>query len=417
MSRSEPELVHPVSVEAVPAFATAMATAFLDLQDLTADRLDEFARSWDPARSWGVRDGGRWVATLESMPRTVTVPGLDGATRVLGADAVTSVTVAATHRRRGLMSAMMSDSLRAARERGDAVSILIAAEWPIYGRFGYAPAAFGADWAFHIRRRGAAVAGDVSRVHQVDHAAFAEIAPAVYALARRGRAGQVDRDGSWWERRLGVNGWPPPQDGVRTWLVHEGEDGPDGLLSWKASGHFRPIPPLAVVEVPLLAAVTDDAYRDLWAYLSGIDGAEEVRLSARPVDEPARWLLRDGRTLIAEQPRDHLWLRLLDVPAALTARRYAAAGDVVLEVLDETAVSVAGRYRLTADRDEVTCEPTSAAPDLTLTQATLASIYLGGSGLAEQAVRGDIAEHAPGTAARVQAMFSTPLAPWNATGF
>ena len=417
MRRSDPELVHPIAVEHVPAYFTSMATAFLDLQDLTADRLEEFARSWDPSRSWGVRDGGRWVATLETLARTVTVPGLDGATRVLGADAVTSVTVAATHRRRGLMSLMIGDALRAARERGDAVSILIAAEWPIYGRFGYAPATFGVDWAFHIRRRGAAVEGDVGRVRQVDRAAFAEIASAVYTESRRGRAGQVDRDGSWWDRRLGVNGWPPPEDVVRTWLVHEGEDGPDGLLTWQVAGHFNPFPPLAVVKVPLLAAVTDDAYRDLWAYLSGIDGVDEVRLPARPLDEPARWLLRDGRTLIAEPPRDYLWLRLLDVPAALTARRYAAAGEVVLEVVDATEVSVAGRYRLTADRDEVTCERTTAPPDLTLTQATLASVYLGGSGLVEQVIRGDITEHTPGATARVQTMFTTPLAPWNATGF
>ena len=224
---------------------------------------------------------------------------------MLGADAVTSVTVAATHRRRGLMSAMIGDSLRAARERGDAVSVLIAAEWPIYGRFGFAPAAFGADWAFHIRRRGSAVDGDVSRVRQVDREAFAELAPAVYERFRRRRAGQLDRDGSWWDRRLAVSGWPESEDLTRTWLVHEGEDGPDGLLSWKPRGQFGFFPPLSVIDVPLLAPVTDDAYRDLWAYLSGIDGVEEVRLAARPVDEPARWLLRDGRTLIAEQPRDY----------------------------------------------------------------------------------------------------------------
>ncbi len=102
-------------------------------------------RSWDPARAWGVRDRGQWVATLRTEERALSVPGMGDETGDLRVDALTNVTVSATHRRRGLMSRMLGGSLRTARERGDAISILIAAEWPIYCRSGYAPATLSAD--------------------------------------------------------------------------------------------------------------------------------------------------------------------------------------------------------------------------------------------------------------------------------
>jgi predicted acetyltransferase len=424
MWQSRPEIVHPVPEEASEGFARAMATAFLSDPDWPDEaRLETVRRQWNPARTWGVRDDGRWVATLRTLERTLTVPGHDGATRVIPADAITAVTVAATHRRRGLMSAMLGDALAAAREREDPVSILVAAEWPIYGRLGYAPAIFGARYTFHTRRRGATLAADATRVRQVDPEVFGAVAPGIFEAFRRGRAGQVDRPGSWWDATIGLGGWPTPRDAAHNWLLHEGPDGPDGLLAWRAEAPFGFLPPLGAVGVPLLAAVDDAAYRDLWAYLSGLDGVEEVRLIERPIDEPVRWLLDDARTLVATEQRDQLWLRLLDVPAALAARRYAIPGEVVLEVRDEGVrtreqlITVAGRYRLRADGDEVVCEPTADPPDLTLDERVLAGIYLGGCRLAELAITGGVHEHMPGAVARTQTMFSTPLTPWNATRF
>ncbi len=100
------------------------------------------------------------------------------------------------------MRQMLTGSLRAARERGDALSILLAAEWPIYGGFGYAPATLSADYVLRRSRRGSACDGDPSRVRIVDPAGSSRIAPDVFAVARRQRAGQLDRDGSWWDRVL-----------------------------------------------------------------------------------------------------------------------------------------------------------------------------------------------------------------------
>jgi len=136
------------------------------------------------------------------------------------------------------------------------------------------------------------------------------------------------------------------------------------------------------------------------------------------VDERVRWLLGDARALVMTQQVDFLWVRLLDVPAALAARRYAVPGEVVLEVIDAGADPFAsGRYRLRAADDQVQCESTDQDADLEITQQALASIYLGGFRLRELLLSGVAKECRPGAIGRVDLMFSTPLAPWNATGF
>jgi hypothetical protein len=339
-----------------------MAATFLQHPDglESARWADVLARGWDPARAWGVRDRGRWVATLRTEQRLLMVPGVGGATVDLAVDALTNVTVAATHRRQGLVSRMLSASLlRAARERGDTVSILIAPN-------GRSTAASATPREAVGRLRAASLAalatcsGDLTRVRGVERDDFGE-------LAR----------------------------------------GDSGLL-----------PPFGTLEVSHLATTGDAADRDLWAYLTGVDLIDAVNLSNRPVDEPARWLLRDARTLVMTHRVDFMWLRLLDVAAALSPRRDAAPGEVVLEVTDEDHGRIAaGRLRLVADGDAVDCRLTDRPADVQITQRALASINLGGFRLRELAFAYGVTERTPGALARVDLMFSVPLAPWNATWF
>ncbi len=412
------EIVHPVPVEEVAGWVKPMATTFLEEPE--SERTDGWAanhaRSWRPERTWGARDGDRWVATLRTMPRTITVPGRDGATELLAADALTSVTVAATHRRRGLLTRMLDDSLREAHERGDAISILVAAEWPIYGRFGYAPATLAARHHLHRRRPGASIEGDPGRVRQVDREEFARLAPAVFDAARRHRAGNVDRDGPWWDQAFGLDGWHRQHGIAHNFLVHDGDAGVDGLLAWETTREAGWGPTYAEVRAEGLTAVTDGAHRDLWAYLSGLDLVETITMRG-PVDEPARWLLADGRALVTTDVSDFLWCKLLDVPAALGARGYAVDGEIVFELTDETSPSVAGRYRLAVAGDRVEVTQTRADPDLTLAQTALASAYLGGFTLREQRLAATVSEHTPGALTLADAMFATALAPYAATGF
>ena len=417
---AQPEIVNPIAAEEITSWAATMAVTFHGdpAGPEIGRRLTILERSWDPDRAWGARDRGRWVATLRTEPRTITVPGPGLDTLQLPVDALTNVTVAATHRRRGVLSSMLSNSLIAARDRGHALSVLIAAEWPIYGRFGYGPAVLSADYELRSARRGATPGGDPGRLYRVDRSELAGVAHDVFARARTERAGQMDRDERWWNRMLGLDGYEPSPDAPSTWLVHEGDGGPDGLTAWTTSGEFGLVPPFATVETWDLVAASADAYRDIWAYLCGIDGTDQVRIRNRPIDEPVRWLLTDGRALVTTRVVDLVWARVLDVPAALSARRYAVTDEIVLEVIDDAHPSlITGRYALSTTADEVQCERTGRAADLTMSAQVLGSVYFGGVGLRPQMLAGAVQEHTPGAVTRAELMFSAPRAPWNTTWF
>lgn len=419
---TEIEIVNPVPAEEVDGWRATLSTTFFGTSrgEQEQRRTENLRRGWLPERSWGARAGGRWVGTLRTLPRTVTLPGHDGRTVDVEADTLTSVTVNATHRRRGLLTAMLARSLAAARDRGDPFSVLVAAEWPIYGRFGYAPATREASYSYFPRRPGAAVRPvRADAVRQVDAADFGTIAPRVFDAARRGRAGQVDRRDPWWARTLGLDGWHPDEQPThRNTYVHDGPDGPDGLLAWTPVRDFDTTGELAMIRVDDLAATSDEAYRDLWSYLSGIDAVGEVKLAMRPVDERVRWLLADGRALRQNYAGDGMWLRLLDVPGALARRGYQVPGRLVVEVVDEEVGGYgAGRYLLDAGPDGASCAPTTRSPDLVVSQRALAAAYLGGFRLHELHIAGGVDECSPNALARADAMFATALAPWNATGF
>jgi predicted acetyltransferase len=275
-----------------------------------------------------------------------------------------------------------------------------------------------ADYVLRRSRPGALCTGDPTRVRQVEREEFGDLAPAIYAAARRQRAGQIDRDTRWWNRVLGRDSYAPSEELPHNWFVHElpDLDGPERRDQAELTAGLPA--EQAVRALVTLASASDTAYRNLWSYLSGIDGIDEVRLSHRPVDEPVRWLLGDARALVMTQQVDFLWLRLLDVPAALAARRSAIPGEVVLEVIDADANGFAsGRYRLSANGDEVECRRTSQDPDVEVTQQAMASMYLGGFRLRQLLHAGVATERTPGALDRVDLMFSVPTAPWNATWF
>jgi predicted acetyltransferase len=221
-------------------------------------------------------------------------------------------------------------------------------------------------------------------------------------------------------RQLGLEGYPVTTfDGkVRNHILHEGPEGADGLLTWVPG---RPVPEThdPSVEVLELFAASDAAYRDLWAYITSLDLVGQIRLHRRPVDEPVRWLLPDARALRGSYVADGLWLRLLDVPAALSARRYQVADRLVLEVVDDDAGGfAAGRYVLDGGPDGAKCQASTVdTPDLRVHQRALAMAYLGGTSLQSQLIAGRVEELTAGALRRADAMFLTPTAPWCATGF
>ncbi|HJQ42238.1 MAG TPA: GNAT family N-acetyltransferase [Jatrophihabitantaceae bacterium] len=417
---SDIDIVHPVDASEIRGLLATLATTFLD--EAAGENFERFVtawtREWHIVRPWAARADGRWVATLITEPHRLRIPDGREGTRELSVDGLTAVTVNATHRRRGLLSRMLTASLEEAKDRGDPLSILIAAEWPIYGRYGYAPATRIANYSFFPRVRGAAVQPTgTGSVRQVEPSDIGDIARDVFERARVERAGQLDRDGDWWSRRLGLDGYEPVKMGkAPTYYLHEGPNGPDGVLWWAATKDFDLNGDMGAIKVGDLVAASDNAYRNLWAYLAGIDVVGEIMLEHRPVDEPIRWLLPDGRALRETYAGDHLWVRLLDVPAALSARGYATEDRIVLDVSDDDAGRFgAGRFVLDSGTGQ--CASTTESADIEITQRALASLYLGGFTLREQRLAGAVNELTPGASARVDAMFATTLPPWNATMF
>jgi predicted acetyltransferase len=408
------EIVNPVPVDELEPWFTTMIVTYLGNPAEFAAELPSRAATWIPQRTWGARADGRWVATLRTMPQLLTVPGTD---EPVSADALTNVSVSATHRRRGLLTAMINDSLAAAKERQDPLSILISAEWPIYGRYGYAPASDVASYTVHTRVPGARLNhGTTGRVRQVESAELQQVAPAVFDTVRRARAGNIDRSPQWWERHLRPA--PSATKPTPVHVVHETNAGVDGYLSWIPTGEWELTGRLGQVTVTDFMAANGPAYIDLWHYLLGIDAVDQVHLRERPLDEPLQWLLADGRAIRQTNRIDRMWVRLLDVPAALSARRYPVADALVLEVVDDDGAGYAsGRYLLEGGLDGASCAPTRREPDLRLGQRALAAAYLGGVGLREQAIAGQVEELSARALRRIDAMFGGAHAPWCATGF
>lgn len=418
--------VRQVEASELNAYQTAKIITFLENPDPTPARVDFWQRTHEPGRSWCATDGPDIVATLRTLARDLSVPAGSSGTVDVALDALTGVTVSATHRRRGLLRAMITESLAAAYDRGDPVAGLIAAQWPIYGRFGYAPAAQFAGGRLDLRRPGARLRtpgsgasrrGGSGALRRVELAELSRVAPVIYAAARTDRAGHINRSELDWQRHL-----DPALAGHGTQtpvaIVHEGADGIDGFLRWHPTADFT-LQHGGSVQLDELFASNQDAYSALWGYLLGMDVVDEVRFQTRPPDEPLPWLLEDGRTWQVTEIVDAIWLRLLDVPAALSARGYAGSARLVLDVVDDAPGGYGtGRYLLDAGPDGVECRRApELTPDLALSQRALASVYLGQPSVRTQQLAGLVDELTPGAVARADILFATPLLPWVGTEF
>jgi predicted acetyltransferase len=363
-------------------------------------------------RSLGLFDGGQVLATSGIYSRTLTVPG--GA---VPCAAVTWVTVAPTVRRRGVLTEMMRRQLTELHEQQrEPVAALWASEFPIYGRFGYAPAAYRGGLVGRSERLRLRPDIDLGtgQVTLVDRATYQQAATAVYDAARRLVPGNLDRDERWWDRRL--RDLPDNRDGATAlrFVLHTETDGTvTGYAAWRMKGTWdddrgEPDGTLLVEEV---RASTTQAYASLWKVLLAVDLVRTVKLPLASPDDPLRQLVTDGRALAA-RPVDSLWVRLVDVDRALAARRYPAPIDLVLEVRDEFCPWNAGRWRLTGHPAGGHCARTDRDPDLILGIEALSAVYLGGVSLATLQAAGRVTEVSPGAVTLASTAFRWPVTPW-----
>ena len=368
----------------------------------------------DLRRTLAAIDGDTLAGTLYSFPAELSLPG---GTSLL-ADAVSAVSVLPTYRRRGLLTRMLSADLAAARERGEVASILVAAEYPIYGRFGFGPAAQRADYTIET------AAAEFTRtapggVELVQASRLRELAPPLFDRFRRPRPGQIDRDGPNWDLRLGLAEapWADGQRATRCVLYCAPGGAVEGYAIYRAEPKSERHVPKVSLDIAELVALSAEAYLGLWRYCCEVDLVAQVTAKMRSVDEVLPWLLANPRTALQETARtDMLWLRPLDVAQTLGARRYQCEGRLVLEVGDPLGLC-GGRFALEGGPDGATCRASDASADLSMGMLALGAISLGGVSLHALADAGLIQEHAPGALMNAERLFRWPVAPWCSTFF
>lgn len=375
-------------------------------QDWIEGGLRNAAASIEPGRTLAAFDDGRIVGGASVYGRVMTVPG--ASVPVAG---ITLVAVLPTHRRRGILTAMMREQLTGLYESGgEPVAALNAAEATIYGRFGYGVASHVAeiqgDKRFMALRPGTDVGDGAIRL--LDRAEALPLLEKVYDVARRDGVGWVDRSERFWRARLADGERAREGGGTALRFAVHTEPGGEvtGYVLYRSQG--------TVVRVVEVVAATRQAYAALWRFLIDLDAHTGLSYDGA-VDEPLKQLLADPRAAHTTVV-DNLWVRLADVPRALCARRYSAALDVVLEVQDPFCPWNAGRYRLRAGGDAVTCERTRARADLRLTSTELGAAYLGGTTLASLAAAGRVEELRPGAVAAASLAFRGEREPFHPSG-
>ncbi|MFJ5143098.1 GNAT family N-acetyltransferase [Streptomyces sp. NPDC088707] len=392
----------------------ALRTGFLRPPVVTdaevADRLPHV----DLARTAGAFDGDRIVATFRSFRQEVSTVGGGSLT----ADAITQVTVSPTHRRRGLLSRMMSEDLAAAKERGDAIATLIAAEYPIYGRFGFGPASHSTEWSVDVARAGldprrSGRPEDGGRIDLTDADEIRKIGPEVHGRLAGVRAGVTDRSPRDWEvgtgRSVQSDPWREPY-----YAVYRSESGEvEGFVAYTSDDKWDDgKQPLNTAKVRDLIAVTPAAERALWHYLCSVDWITTVRSGYRAPDEPLPLLLPDPRAARVLTHVDMLWVRVLDVVRVLESRTYPVADGLVLDLRDGGGFA-GGRYRLDASPDGVSCVRTDESADLAFDIAELGVLAFGDESAVRLTRLGRVEELTAGAAARADLLFRTPLRPFS----
>lgn len=403
--------IRTISESEVGPFWAAMATGFLNP---IGDKDAEARRSgMHLDRTYGAFDGSRIVSTLRSFPTDLTLPG--GTT--VAASAVTAVTTTATHRRRGLATRMVHRDLAASVERGEPVSILIAAEWPIYGRFGYGAAT--EHQTVTVDTRTARLRDrPQGTVEFVDRDSARDLMPTLFERHRQVSPGEIRRPDRFWNIDYGLKripSWGEPKPAFHA-VARDPSGEVVGAARYVVEGKWTDRQPDGTVEVQ--AMFTADPLGDalLWDHLISLDMINTIKAADRPVDDVLPWLLADARHARAGTRFDFLWVRVLDVAALLGARRYGVGDKLVLDVVDTDGYT-GGRFALDGGPDGATCTPTTLSADLTLGVSALGAVCLGGHPVRTLAAAGLVDEHTPNAVARATRMFAGDRVPWCSTWF
>ena len=369
------------------------------------ERAERFSKVLPLERMHAAFDGDRIVGGAGAFPFQLTVPG-----GPIACGGVTVVGVLPTHRRRGVLTAMMRTQLEDIRERGEPIAALWASEEVIYRRFGYGMASYSGDIELasgYSALRRPPEPGVTVRLITLEEAKT--LVPPIYDQIRATTPGMFGRTADWWEVRNLAD--PPDRrqgGGVKNALLLELDGKPAGYALYRVHMKFEHGSSAGKLEVIEALADGPVATRELWRVLLDMDWKATLTAELLPIDHPLQHQLSYPRRM-RMRISDGLWVRLVDVGAALSARAYDGEGPVVLEVEDSFLPENAGRWRIAGGN----AERTEDDADLALDVGELGAAYLGGFTFAELVRAGVVRELKEGGAARVDAVFLTGAPkPW-----
>jgi predicted acetyltransferase len=415
--------IRPISPDEFGALCEVPNRAFLNEWPPEALERERITQEFD--RTLAALDDQTMVGSGAAYSFQLAVPG--GSVPAAG---ITMIAVLPSYRRRGILTGLMSRLISDAQSRSEPVAILFASEAGIYGRFGFGLASL--HQQITIRRgEGQLTAGPAAadkpgapRLRDTEplqvRAELAEVFDAVFAR----QPGMLARDDRWWTYRLtDVPATRSPGASAPRCLLAEDDDGPRGYVLYQTKGGWGPDHLAAgSLDVREMHATDPAATAALWADVLSRDLVAEVGALMRPIDDPLLAMLADPRRA-RPAPADGLWVRLVDLPAALTRRTYAAAADVVLEVIDPVIAGNGGRWRLrtaglpAGGTGETTCERAHGPADVRLTVQALGAGYLGGASFGQLSGAGHVAELSPGALASLAAAMSWERAPYSGMMF
>jgi predicted acetyltransferase len=402
----------PAADDAFPDWLRAVRRGFLEDEPSDEQTAATAARS-GYKRNLGVYDAlaglpAQPIGTITSWATELSVPGERGVPAV----AISAVTVAQTHRRRGIARTMVESELRTAAACGIPIAVLTVSESTLYGRYGFAPAAAAASWTIECRRAGWVGPEPIGRVDFVARDRLRELAPALHERVRLTSPGELEMPGGHWDRfagtredaeragRLRALQWADDDGVVRGVALYTVTEGETDFTKSR-------------VDVQYLLTETDAAYSALWQFLLGLDLVAEVRARELSTDEPLRWMIADQRAATVTVT-DHQYVRVIDVPAALEARAYDRPGAVAFEVSDPIGLS-GGRWLLRVGDDGIGrvqgwehASEVHGVPLVRLGVAELSAAYLGGVSLLTLARAGRLEAS---DAAAASSVLSSPTVP------
>jgi predicted acetyltransferase len=372
--------------------------------DTQLEDAERFAQWIELDRMHVARIDGEIVGGAGAFSWQLTVPGA-----VVPAAGITVVGVLPTHRRRGVLRALMKEQLDDSRRRGDLVAHLFASEGTIYGRFGYGLASRMGDAVIPKERTAFAEPFEPrGRVRFVEYDEAIRVIPPLYDEVRLRHAGLFSRSETWWNTRRLHDDPARRRGGPLNCAVLELDARPAGYALYRVHQDWRGGASSGHVNVLEAFSTSAQATREIWRWLLDFDWTSEIRAQQLPLDHPLFLLLAEPRRM-EFRINDGQWVRLLDVQGALEARAYTGDDCVVLDVADAFLPVNAGRFRVSAEG----CEMTDESAELRLDVTALACVYLGGFGFRDLAEASRVDEIAEGAVARADALFAVGADPWS----